>query len=57
LIKLEFPSPNDNLYQVWLNLACWIWRKRFLIFLKFIITLSLLSSLGEGLSPLFKEIW
>jgi hypothetical protein len=28
--KLEFPSPKDNLYQVWLNMACWFWRRRFL---------------------------
>jgi hypothetical protein len=34
LIKLEFPSPKDKLYQVWLNLACWLWRNFF--FLTFI---------------------
>jgi hypothetical protein len=27
LNKLEFPSPKNNLYQVWLNLACWFWRR------------------------------
>jgi hypothetical protein len=26
LNKLEIPSPKDNLYQVWFNLACWFWR-------------------------------
>jgi hypothetical protein len=30
LNKLEFPSHKDNMYQVWLNLACWFWRRRFL---------------------------
>ena len=30
LNKLESPSPKDNLYKVWLNLACWFWRRRFL---------------------------
>jgi hypothetical protein len=30
LNKLEFPSSKDILYQVWLNLACWFWRRRFL---------------------------
>jgi hypothetical protein len=30
LNKLEFPSSKDNLYQVWSNLACWFWRRRFL---------------------------
>jgi hypothetical protein len=27
--KLEFPSSKDNLYQVWLKLACWFWRRFF----------------------------
>jgi hypothetical protein len=30
LNKLEFPLPKDSLYHVWLNLACWFWRRRFL---------------------------
>jgi hypothetical protein len=30
LNNLEFPWPKDNLYQVWLKLAFWLWRKRFL---------------------------
>jgi hypothetical protein len=29
LNKLELPSPKDNLYQVWLKLACWFWRRFF----------------------------
>jgi hypothetical protein len=29
LNKLESPSPKDYLYQVWLNLACWFWRRFF----------------------------
>jgi hypothetical protein len=29
LNKLEFPSPKNNVYQVWLILACWFWRRRF----------------------------
>jgi hypothetical protein len=36
--QIEFPLPEDNLYQVWLNLACWIWR----IFLKKIVSVFLL---------------
>jgi hypothetical protein len=27
LIKLEFPSPKDDLCQVWLKLALWFWRR------------------------------
>jgi hypothetical protein len=51
LNKLELPSSKDNLYQVWLNLACWFWRRRFLKIFSVFFTLSLLSPLGEGLSP------
>jgi hypothetical protein len=29
LKKTESPSPKDNLYQDWLNLASWFWRRRF----------------------------
>jgi hypothetical protein len=29
LNKLKFPSPKDSLYQVWLNLASWFWKRRF----------------------------
>jgi hypothetical protein len=29
LNNLEFPLPKDDLYQVWLKLACWFWRRRF----------------------------
>jgi hypothetical protein len=30
LNNLEFPLPKDDLCQVWLKLACWFWRRRFL---------------------------
>jgi hypothetical protein len=29
LNKLESSLPKDNLYQVWLNLACWFWGRKF----------------------------
>jgi hypothetical protein len=29
LYNLEFPLPNDDLYQVLLKLACWFWKRRF----------------------------
>ena len=32
LNKLESPSPNDALCQVWLKLAQWFWRRRFFNF-------------------------
>ena len=37
LKKLESPSPKDALYQAWLKLAQWFWRRRFL---KFVNVLS-----------------
>jgi hypothetical protein len=30
LNKTEFLSPKDASYQVWLKLAQWFWRRRFL---------------------------
>jgi hypothetical protein len=38
LHKLEFPSPKDNLYQVWLNLVGWFWRRFFKIFSVFLLS-------------------
>jgi hypothetical protein len=31
LNKIESPSPMDDLCHVWLKLAQWFWRRRFLI--------------------------
>mgnify|MGYP003683194777 CR=1 FL=1 len=53
LSKLEFPSPKDALCQVWLKLAQWFWRRRFLHFVN-------LFSLFRNYLPLEKErtfIW
>ena len=33
LNKLESPSPNNALCQIWLKLAQWFWRRRFLNFI------------------------
>jgi hypothetical protein len=41
LNKLEFSSPKDNLYQVWLNLACWFWR--LIDYLRFYVPLKIIS--------------
>jgi hypothetical protein len=53
LNKLGSSSPKDN-DQVWLNLACWFWR-RFFKNLQCTFSLSLLSSLGDGQSPSFEK--
>ena len=29
LTKFKFPLPKDVLYQVWLKLAQWFWKRRF----------------------------
>jgi hypothetical protein len=29
LSKFEFPPPKNNLYQVWLILARWFWKRRY----------------------------
>jgi hypothetical protein len=62
LNKLESASPKDNLYQVWLNLACWFWRrflKNFSVFLLFRYYLPLevgyLFRLNKLESPLPKD--
>ena len=40
LYKLESPSPKDALWQVWLKLVDWFWRKRFFKFRQCIFTIS-----------------
>jgi hypothetical protein len=37
LNEFEFPLPKDNVYQVWLNLACWFWRRFLKIFSVFLL--------------------
>ena len=36
LNKVEYPSPEDALCQVWLKLVQWFWRRRFLNFVNII---------------------
>jgi hypothetical protein len=52
------PFPNDNLYQVWLNLARWLWR-RFFCCCNFqcMFTLLLLSPLGKRHSLSLEQTW
>jgi hypothetical protein len=58
LKKLQLPSCKDNLYRVWLILACWFWRRIFFFFkIQSIFTLSLLSPPVEGLSPSIEQTW
>jgi hypothetical protein len=63
LNKLEFPSSKDNVYQVWLNLASWFWRRRFLklfnVFLLFLYYLPLEKGypiLWTNFNPLYQRM-
>ena len=56
LKKLESPSPKDAFCQVWLKLAQWFWRRRFLQFVNVFFAISLLSPYGKGSGPLFEQI-
>jgi hypothetical protein len=47
LYIVEFPLPKDDLWQVWVKLACWIWRRFFLKFSKFLLFCYYLL-LGKG---------
>jgi hypothetical protein len=56
LKKLESPFPKDDLCQVWLKLAQWFWRLRFLndptLFLLFSDYLPLEEDLALSLNKL-----
>ena len=56
LNKLESPLPKDALFQVWLKLTQWFWRKNFLNIFRNNFTFLLLSPLGKGRDPLFEQI-
>jgi hypothetical protein len=56
LNKLEFHSPQDNLYQVWLNLVSLFLRRLSKFFSAFLFFCYCLS-LGEGVSPSFEQTW
>ena len=54
LNKLESPSPKDELYQVWLKLDHWFWRRNYfsMYFCKFVII-----SPWKGQGPSFEQTW
>ena len=57
LNKLESPSPKDDLYKVWLNLAQLFWRRWFLNDPTPILHFLLLSPLWRGPGPSFEQTW
>ena len=48
LNNLEFPLPKDDLYQVWLKLACWFWRRRFFKNFSVFLLFCYYLPLGKG---------
>ena len=54
--KLEFSLPEDDLCQVWLTLAQWFWRRRFLNFVN-VFFLEKLFPFGKGCDPSFEQTW
>ena len=50
LYKLEFPSTKDDLCQVWLKLAQWFWRTRFLHFVNVFSPFRNYLSLEKGVA-------
>ena len=55
--NIPSPSPKTALYQVWLKMAQWFWRIRFLNLNKWRSALSLVSSLRKGRGPSFEQTW
>ena len=48
LNKLESPSPKDALWQVWLKLSKWLWRRRFFNFVNVFSLFSNYLPLEKG---------
>jgi hypothetical protein len=48
LNKLDFPSSKDNLYQVWLILACWFWRRSILKYISVFLLFYYYLPLEKG---------
>ena len=55
LNKIEFQSPKDVLCQVWLKLAQWFWRRRFLNIVN--IAMSNYLPLEMGVALHLKKTW
>ena len=50
LKKLESPSPQDALFQVWLKLAQWFWRRTFLNFMNVYLLFRNYLPLEKGMA-------
>ena len=54
--KIESPSPKDALCQVWLKLAKWFWRRRFLNFVNVFSLFRNYLPLGKGGALLLNKL-
>ena len=54
--KIEFPSPRDALYQVWLKLAEWFWKRRFLNFINVFSLFRYYFPLEQGMTLHLKKL-
>ena len=58
LNKFESPSSKDALCKVWLKLAQWVWRRRFLYFVNvFSPFCNYISPLEKEQGPSFEQTW
>ena len=64
LNKLESPSPKDALCKIWLKLAQWFWRRRFLnlgnvfsLFCNYLPMEKVGSSIWTNLNPLHPKMY
>jgi hypothetical protein len=55
LNKLESPTPKNNLYQVWLQLTYWFFRRGLLIFV--ITCISPLKKTWPFISTIFNSLY
>jgi hypothetical protein len=39
----EYPSPKGDLYQIWLKMALWFWRRFLTIFFVLLLALAIIS--------------
>jgi hypothetical protein len=53
--KSEYPSPKDDLGKVWLKLAQWFWRRRFLKLFHIFYIFAIIS-LGNDQWSSYEEI-
>ena len=57
LNKFESPPSKNAMFQIWLKLAQWFWRRKFLKYFQYNSKISLFSPFEEGHGPYFEQTW